>query len=157
MKSSQILHCCLISFGNGQAVLPHSSLVESLPFATPLRMENAPPWVAGAMLWGVRTTPLVNLDALLNGTNYDSGAHSRIIVINSVGNNPKLRNFGILGTAAPRTIDLTHGDVTLDETVRSSRPDGVLTHVRVNGESAIIPNMSFIEQALGALIRRVAS
>jgi chemosensory pili system protein ChpA (sensor histidine kinase/response regulator) len=55
------LRCLLITVQGGQVILPNSLVVEVLPFATPLRIEAAPHWVVGAMLWHNLTTPLISL------------------------------------------------------------------------------------------------
>lgn len=154
MEKPQVLPSFLVSFPNGRAVLPSSVVVESLPFATPLHMENAPPWVIGAILWRTRTTPLVSLNTLIEGTSANLGAHSRIIVLNALGSNPQLPNFGILGTETPYSINLERAHVTFDEIPEVLMPEGVLMRVRINDESVIIPDLDFIEEVLGTVMRR---
>lgn len=55
------LRCLLITVQGGQVILPNSLVAEVLPFATPLRIESAPTWVVGAMLWHNLTTPIISL------------------------------------------------------------------------------------------------
>jgi len=148
----QALRSLLISFQGGQAVLPNSTVLEVLPFAKPLRMENAPPWVVGAILWKSLTIPLVSLERLVFRTNPGAGAHSRIIVVSALGNDPKLRDFGFLGTEAPHLLDLKRADVALFETGEPPMP-GVLCRVKVKGQEAVIPDMNAIESVLSRLVR----
>jgi chemosensory pili system protein ChpC len=157
MEQPEVLRSFLISFHHGQAVLPQSIVVESLPFATPLRIEHAPPWVVGAILWRARTTPLVNVDALVEGTSAASEAHSRIVVLNALGNDPKLRNYCVLATVAPQLIELERSIVALDEEENEIlRPPGISRHIRVNGEPTIILDLDFIEGILSEIVLRKA-
>ena len=148
----QTLRSILITFQGGTAVLPNSAVVEVLPFATPLRMEEAPPWVVGAILWKSLTIPIVSLERLVYRTDPGAGAHSRIIVVSALGSNPKLRNFGLLGTEAPQLMDLERNDIALHKTGEAAMP-GVSCRVIVKGHEAVIPDMTAIESVLSRLVK----
>ena len=93
---------------------PNSLVVEVLPYATPLRIETAPHWVVGAMLWRNLTTPLISLGRLIFRVAPDADLNSRIIIAHALGADSNLPHFGILGTAAPRPLNpvsYTHLDV----------------------------------------------
>ena len=152
MEQSQALRSILITFKGGTAVLPNSSVVEVLPFATPLRMENAPPWVVGAILWKSLTIPIVSLERLVFRTDPGAGAHSRIIVVSALGSNPRLRDFGFLGTEAPQLMDLERNDIALHKTGEVAMP-GVACRVTVKGHEAVIPDMTAIESVLSRLVK----
>ncbi len=149
MQQPQVLPSFLIPIQEGQVVLPRSIVVESLPFATPLKIERAPPWIVGAILWRARTTPLVNLDALIKGSLPDAETHSRIVVLNALSDDPKLRNYCILATGVSRPIELERASVSVagddDEILR---PPGISRRTRISGEPAIIPDLDFIEEIL---------
>ena len=150
MEQSQTLRSILISFQGGIAVLPNSTVVEVLPFATPLRMAEAPPWIVGAILWKTLTIPIVSLERLVYRTNPGNSAHSRIIVVSALSNNPKLRDFGFLGTEAPQLMDLERNDIALHKS-ESALP-GVSCQVTVKGREAVIPDMAAIESVLSRLV-----
>lgn len=152
MTDSQILRTLLIPFRSGRALLPNSLVVQVLPYATPLRIENAPPWVMGAMLWRARTIPLVSLEHIINPKAPGLEGHARIIVLNTLNQRPKLTNFALLGTAAPQLLNLTRMAIRdlADDTVNIP---GIARWVQVNGETAIIPDLDAIESTLIALMR----
>ncbi len=152
MQEAQVLPTLLIPFLGGQAILPSDTVVETLPFATPLKLENAPPWVVGAILWRARTTPLISLEYLLSGKDPGIHGHSRIIMVNTLGNNPKLPHFGFLGIGVPRPLELKRETIVLDGPVGLA-PEGILRRVLVDGASAVIPDMDTIEAALAGLVR----
>lgn len=156
MDASANLRCLLITVQGGQVILPNSLVVEVLPFATPLRIEMAPQWVVGAMLWHNLTTPLISLGRLIFGVAPDADLNSRIIILNTLGADSRLLHFGILGTAAPRPLNLQRQDIDQDLAVAEAerqRP-GVLSWARYQDQSVFIPDMDAIEAVLQPLVRR---
>ena len=79
-EASANLRCLLVALQGGQILLPNSLVVEVLPFATPLRIETAPHWVVGAMLWRNLTTPLISLGRLIFRVAPEADLNSRIII-----------------------------------------------------------------------------
>lgn len=156
MEVSSNLRCLLISVQGGQLILPNSLVTEVLPFATPLQIEKAPHWVIGAMLWRNLTTPLVSLGRLIFRVTAEADLNSRIIIVNTLSADAKLPYFGVLGTSAPRPLNLRYPDITLDTEVPASevhRP-GVLSWARYQDQPVIIPDMEAIEAVLQPLLRR---
>ena len=156
MEASSNLRCLLIAVQGGQLILPNSLVVEVLPFATPLRIEAAPHWVVGAMLWRNLTTPLVSLGRLIFRVSPDADLNSRIIIVNTLGTDSRLPHFGILGTSAPRPINLQRADLEPDPEVGESDSDlpGILSWARYQEKPIIIPDMEAIEAVLRPLVRR---
>ena len=156
MEASPNLRCLLITVQGGQIILPNSLVVEVLPYATPLRIETAPHWVVGAMLWRNLTTPLISLGRLIFRVAPDADLNSRIIIAHALGADSNLPHFGILGTAAPRPLNLQRHEISLDpETPESelNRP-GVLTWALYQEQPVIIPDMETIKAVLQPLVRR---
>jgi chemosensory pili system protein ChpC len=156
MEASSNLRCLLITVQGGQILLPNSLVAEVLPFAAPLQIEMAPHWVTGAMLWRNLTTPLVSLGRLIFRVKAEADLNSRIIIVNTLGADSKLPYFGILGTAAPRPLNLRRQDIQLDENVAASeshRP-GILSWALYQDQPVIIPDMEAIEAVLQPLLRR---
>jgi chemosensory pili system protein ChpC len=140
----------------GQVILPNSLVVEVLPFATPLQIETAPHWVAGAMLWHNLTTPLVSLGRLIFRIPPDADLNSRIIIVNTLGTDSRLLHFGILGTSAPRPLNLQRENIDFDREVpdtERNRP-GVLSWASYQDQSVVIPDVDAIEAVLRPLVRR---
>lgn len=155
MEASSNLRCLLIAVQGGQVILPNSLIVEVLPFATPLHIEGAPQWVAGAMLWRNLTTPLVSLGRLIFQVAPEADLNSRIIFVNALGSDSQLPHFGILGTSVPRPLDLQRQEISLDPdaATESNRP-GVLSWARYQDQPVIIPDLDAIEAVLQPLVRR---
>ncbi|MFO1420679.1 MAG: chemotaxis protein CheW [Candidatus Competibacteraceae bacterium] len=156
MEASSNLRCLLIAVQGGQLILPNSLVVEVLPFATPLRIEMAPHWVVGAMLWRNLTTPLVSLGRLIFRVTPETDINSRIIFVNTLGTDSKLPHFGILSTSAPRPLNLQRQDIEPDPDVPEDdlRRPGILVWARHQDRPVIIPDLEAIEAVLQPLIRR---
>lgn len=156
MEASSNLRCLLITVQSGQIILPNSFVVEVLPFATPLRIETAPHWVVGAMLWRNLTTPLVSLGRLIFRVPPDADLNSRIIIVNTLGADSRLPHFGILGTSAPRPLNLQRADLQLNPEIdeADAHLPGILSWARYQDQPMIIPDMEAIEAVLQPLVRR---
>ena len=156
MDASSNLRCLLIAVQSGQIILPNSLVDEVLPFATPLRIETAPHWVVGAMLWRNLTTPLVSLGRLIFRVAPDADLNSRIIIVNTLGADSRLPHFGILGTSAPRPLNLQRADLQLNPEVgeADSHLPGILSWARYQDRPVIIPDLEAIEAVLQPLVRR---
>lgn len=156
MEASSNLRCLLIAVQGGQLILPSSLVVEVLPFATPLRIEAAPHWVVGAILWRNLTTPLVSLGRLIFRVAPDSDLNSRIIILNTLGSDSQLLHFGLLGTSAPQPVNLQHSEINLDpDVVEIDLPmPGILSRARYQDQPVIIPDLDAIEAVLRPLVRQ---
>ena len=151
-SQTKTLRTLIIPFKGGQAVLPNSLVVEVLPFAPPLGIENAPRWIIGSMLWKTLTLPLVSLEYLMTTAEIpEAASHGRIIVIKALGNHPKLRYLGLVGSEAPRIIDLERDDI-LQELTLESLPEGVMTQALLQGHNTFIPDMDVIEGDLNRIM-----
>ena len=156
MEKSSNLRCLLISVQSGQLVLPNNLVAEVLPFATPLRIEDAPHWVVGTMLWRNLTTPLVSLGQMIFRVTPEADLNSRIIFVNTLSADSQLPHFGILGTSAPRPINLQRHELQPDTEIPTSdlsRP-GILSWARYQEQPVVVPDLEAIEAVLRPLVRR---
>lgn len=156
MDAAENLRCLLISVQGGQAILPNSVIVEVLPFATPLKIESAPHWVVGAMLWRNLTTPLISLGRLIFRVSAESDLNSRIIIVNTLSADARLPHFGILGTSAPRPINLQREELKLNQQVEEAdlKLPGILSWAHYQEQPVIVPDLEAIEAVLQPLVRR---
>ncbi len=152
MLDAQILRTLVIPFQGGQAILPNSTVVQVLPYAKPLRLENAPTWTVGAMLWRARTIPLISLGRLVDPFLIESEESSRIVVLNTLNQRPKLSNIGMLCTEPPRLVNLTRMAINVDLEA-GPQPYGVLRWVKVHSQIAMIPDLDYIETQLAPVMR----
>lgn len=148
------LDAVLLPVDSAQILLPAAALIEVLPYAPTLALENAPPWLVGTLLWGAATAPLVSLDALFTGVNPRTIAHRRIVLLQAPTAHPRLHYFGFLTIAPPESLSITRDDLVY-ESHTSDLPLGALCRVRwVEGErSALIPDLDALERMLLKMLR----
>jgi chemosensory pili system protein ChpC len=150
----QTVRAFLLPSKGAHILLPHSSMVEVLPFATPLTMENAPTWVVGTMLWRALDVPLVVLENLVLNIQPELNSHTRIVMINTLNSQADFPYVGLLGSDAPRLININYDEIVRIDPLPEFTGSGVLSWTQVKDHIAIIPDMDAIEAALGPLVRR---
>lgn len=157
----QSLRSFLVPFEGGQVLLPHTLIVKVLSCATPLRLENAPDWVVGSLLWQAFNVPLISLERLLYGAEAagkveaNASGYAHVVVLNTLSQDARLPYCGLLGTDAPRLLNLERGDVSLDEAAPLRVP-GVAQWVLVKDQPALIPDLDALAGALIPLMGNYA-
>lgn len=148
------LDAVLLPIDSAQVLLPAAALIEILPYAPTLALENAPPWLVGTLLWGAATAPLVSLDALFTGVSPRTIAHRRIVLLQAPTAHPRLHYFGVLAIAPPEPISVSRDALAHDKRIEDL-PLGALCRVRwVEGErSALIPDLHALERMLLKILR----
>jgi chemosensory pili system protein ChpC len=149
----QTVRAFLLPFKSGHVLLPHSSMVEVLPFATPLTMENAPSWVVGTMLWRARDVPLVALENLVLNIQPKLDSHARIVMVNTLNTQADFPYMGLLGTDAPRLVNVNYDEITRIDPPSEYTGSGVLSWAQFKEHLTIIPDMDAIEAVLSPLMQ----
>lgn len=149
----QTVRAFLLPFKSGHVLLPHSSMVEVLPFATPLTMENAPSWVVGTILWRALDVPLVALENLVLNIQPELDSHTRIVMVNTLNTHADFPYMGLLGTDAPRLVNVNYDEITRTDPPSEYTGSGVLSWTQFKEHVAIIPDMDAIETVLSPLMQ----
>ncbi len=150
--STEMLRCVLMPLPSVQVLLPNSSMVEVLPYAHPLSIEDAPFWVLGTMLWRTMNVPLLSMERLINDeVNVNTESYSRIIMVNSLSRDPKLLYFGLVSADAPHPIVLERSMI---EPYKSQEPlkVGILSMALFNQHVVCIPDMEALAAVLVPLM-----
>jgi chemosensory pili system protein ChpC len=154
MSAADSLDAVLLPLDSAQVLLPAAALIEVLPYAPTLALENAPPWLVGTLLWGAAKAPLVSLDALFAGINPRTIVHRRIVLLQAPTAHPRLHYFGFLTVAPPESLRITRNDLAYDSRA-GDLPLGALCQVQwAEGErSALIPDLDALERMLLKMLR----
>lgn len=153
-QSLQLLRSFLIPLQQGWALLPHSSLVEVLPYTALSTIKDAPPWVAGALLWHDRPLPVVSLDSLAYGI-AGPVAYTKIVLVKNWDDNAWLPCIGLLGTDPPHLFELERRELASDVAV-GPLVMGVSCWVLVRGKPALIPDIAAIAAVLSPYIQAMS-
>jgi hypothetical protein len=75
---------------------------------------------------------------------------SRMVILNTLNNNPRVPFIAIEIQGLPHLSLLKHGMLEYDENEKTEEPV-VLTGLRIEGESLIVPNIDAVERMLKSL------
>jgi len=146
-ENNPILRTILIPLQRGQIILPSAAMIEVLPYSPPEPVAGTANWVLGSIAWQLGSIGVISIDTLVHGDIPEFGSRSRIAVLSGLGVVAGIDHYAILIQAVPRLVTLERKLITPDPSAEV-RP-GVLTPVKIAGQAAYIPDLSYIEQALG--------
>ncbi len=136
----------LIPLLGTRAVLPSATVAEIIPYHEPRQLRGMPSWLLGVLHWRGQEIPLVCLEAVIeNSLPRRAYPQARIAILNTLSGDPALRFLAILIQGIPRQL---HIDSSIITAAKEKGPGGhgVLSHVFVEGEPAIIPDLDYLEE-----------
>jgi chemosensory pili system protein ChpC len=143
------LACVLIPLADTMLLLPSVTVAEIVPWRTIRKHPQAPAWCLGAFVWRGETLPVVQFERINGAADGTAASRGRCLVIMNRTRHRNGRPFYALSAAGlPRIVHLTGEDVT-NLPVRLGAAETAT--VRLGTESAVVPNLSFIEDQLAKL------
>lgn len=130
-------------------VLPNVSVAEIIPYRNPVADEDVPTWFLGHIEWRAQTVPVVSFEAINDEPFAGRDRNRRIAVLNAVAEHPGLPFFGIVTEGLPRLMRVMADELASDG--ESGAGPAELMRVVVSGESAVIPDLAFIQRRLVGL------
>lgn len=144
------LSCVMIPLEGTQLLLPNICIAEILPWRRVKVLGDAPEWCLGLLGWRGEMVPVVRFENL-NGRRDPVRRSGRcMVVMNRARNARGLPFYALAAEGLPRMVQLTAEDLA-NESSRLGCAESVA--VRVGTESAVIPNLEFIEGAVAKLLR----
>ncbi len=143
------LSCVLIPLDGTRLLLPNISVAEILPWRRVKALNEGPEWCLGLLGWRGETIPVVRFEALNGGGAAARKAGRCMIVMNRARSASGLPFYALAAEGLPRMLQLAADDVT-NEATRLGPAESVA--VKVGTESAVIPNLEFIESQLSSLV-----
>ncbi|MCZ6617800.1 MAG: chemotaxis protein CheW [Gammaproteobacteria bacterium] len=136
------LSCVLIPLNAGNLLLPNVCMAEILLWRRIKILKDAPDWCLGLLGWRGQAIPVVRFE-LLNKPGAEGGKTGRcIIVMNRASSNDGFAFYALAAEGLPRMVQLTNDDLSNEP---GKRGPGEVMAVKLGTESAIIPNLDFIE------------
>lgn len=144
------LSCVLIPLDGTRLLLPNISVAEILPWRRVKALADGPEWCLGLLGWRGETIPVVRFESLNGGGAAARKAGRCMIVMNRArtANGPPF--YAIAAEGLPRMLQLTADDLS-NESGRLGQAESVA--VRLGTESAVIPNLDFLETKIATLLR----
>ena len=137
----------LIPMVQEQILLPNASLAEIVTYTEPRTLEHSPEWLLGMLPWRGLDVPLVSFEVLQGGEKAETGKHSRIAILNTLGGNADLPFFAVVVQGIPHLV-LANQSVVTALAEEKAEKEGVLSHVLIEAEPAIIPDLDRMESII---------
>ncbi len=150
-----IIRGVLIQVAGARLLLPNATIAEVLSYAAPEPLEDAPDWLLGRIRWRGWQLPLVSFARFAGIAEEQGGLGSKVIVLKALGGDPKRPYFALLTQGFPRLVTVTEETLATHEE-GEELPVGVLAHVRLNENDAMVPDLAALEQRLHAAMAAAA-
>ena len=145
----------LIQVAGSRLLLPNATIAEVMSYAEPDAIENAPDWLLGRIRWRGWQLPLVAFARMAGLASEKGGLGSKVIVLKALGNNAKAPYFALLTQGFPRLVTVSR-DGLLMEDEGGELPAGVLAKVRLNEDTAFVPDLQVVETLIGDALAQAA-
>lgn len=120
-------------------LLPGSMIAEMVNLGDYEPFHDGPDWLLGEIRWNGWQIPVVHF-ALLAGTTDDEEVPSgaRVLVVKTLSVEASVLHIGVIIDGLPKLRNVTPANL---EEREAETPDGVFSHVRLEDQPAIIPDL----------------
>ncbi len=139
------VHSLKIPIESGSLLLPNANVAEVIQYKQPEPLKGAPEWLLGFIHWREIKVPLLAYESVIGQSKPSTSGVKWIIIVNSLGGKNDLPFFGILVQGKPQLIQVDESVVT---PMTSKEQKGVLRHVHVHGDPALIPDPDYLESMI---------
>jgi chemosensory pili system protein ChpC len=141
-----------IPIEQGNLLMPGTLVAEIVGFKPPVPLpDGGPDWLLGELAWREQRVPVIALEPLIDGSLPQVSQRARIVVLKALTGRPGMPYVALVARDIPRLLVVQEGTVEpLGE--GDAVPTGVACEVLANGEPAIIPDVTAIEDLLYAAL-----
>ena len=139
------VHSLLIPIQDEMLLLPNANVAEIIHYREPEVLKGATDWLLGFIRWRELKIPLVSFEAIIGAKKPEEKERKWIVVLNALGGKPELPFFAMAVKGRPKLIQVDESVVT---PMTKKEQAGILRHVHVNGDPAIIPDPDLIEKMI---------
>lgn len=144
-KENEELSCVLIPTSGLRLLLPNVSVAEIVPSRRMKTLEHGPSWCLGFVGWRGRTVPVVHYPGLSGDASEQSVSPRCMVIMNRARSVSSPPFYALAAEGLPRMLQLADGDI---DTADGELGPADVMHVCVGTETAIIPNLRYIEERL---------
>ena len=146
---SNELACVMIPLADTHLLLPNISIAEILPWRRIRALPDLPDWCLGMLGWRGETLPVVQFETLNGASSAVGSGRGRCLLIMNRARRASGRAFyGLAAAGLPRIVHLTRDDLH-NQSVKLGPAE--VAALRVGTESAVVPNLTFVEEQLATL------
>ncbi len=136
------LSCVLIPLKAGNLLLPNVCIAEILMWRRIKNLQDSPDWCLGLLGWRGQSIPVVRFERLNNARVEERKTGRCMVVMNRARSSDGLGFYALAAEGLPRMVQLTNDDLSNEP---CKLGPGEVVAVKLGTESAIIPNLEFIE------------
>ena len=151
-ENNQTLSWVIIPMNGRQLLLPNVTIAEVVDYASSDAGANTPEWLVGHLNWRGLELPVISYDAA-NGAalTIPGDNRGRIVVLNTIGDRHQQVPFMALVTQGiPSQARLTDEQI---RTLDGETGPADLMQVEVEGDTAWIPNLEYLESLAAEAVR----
>ncbi len=126
-------------------LLPNMAVAEISSYRVPEALPDMPEWLLGTVKWDGEEIAVISLEALCGIRVPSNPVFSRLMIVNSVRRDSKVKNYAIVTAGLPGLIQFGHD--TPDE-YSDFEEEGLQCMVRIGNEEAIIPDLDHLQGML---------
>lgn len=141
------VRCLTLDLLGAKLLLPNTLVAEVTETTEVKPATNAPSWLSGFISWRGRSVPLVVFEDIIGTESPGRHEESSMVVLNTLNNSARIPFIAMQIQGLPHLSLLKHGMLEYDESNKMDEPV-ILTGVRIEGESLIVPNIDAIERML---------
>lgn len=143
-ENTETLSCVMIPMNGRQLLLPNVSIAEVVDLSSTQAPTDGPEWLAGKLEWRGLDLPVISYDGANGGeVTTSGGTRGRIVVLNTISDHHKTIPFMALVTQGiPSQTRLNEDQI---KRIEGDLGSADLMQVDVDGETAFIPDLGFLE------------
>ena len=138
--------CVLIPTGTDELLLPNICIAEILPWRRSKPINGVPEWCVGALGWRGQTLCLADYGVMISRPAVTQPR--AIVVMNRIGRGRGAAFYALVTSALPRIVQVSEPDISYKP---DTAPDAVALCVELGTQSALIPDLEYIESQITAL------
>lgn len=143
------LPCVIIPLAETQLLVPAVCIAEILPWRRVKAIADTPPWCLGLLGWRGEMVPVLRFEVMNGQPDPASGSGRCMVVMNRARNARGLAFYAFATEGLPRLVQLTAEDLCSEPSEHGSV---VSTVLKVGTETALLPNLEVVEQAVAKLV-----
>ena len=148
-QEQMALSCVMIPLAGTQLLLPNVCVAEIVPWRRIQPMKHGPDWCLGLLGWRGENIPVIRYE-VLNGAGRASEpkAGRCMVVMNRARSAEGPAFYALAADRLPKMVQLNDNDISSTPTPPGPAETAV---VAVGTETAVIPNLEYIEEQVRSL------
>lgn len=146
---SQDIRGVMIGVTGARVLLPNATVAEVITYSPPDPVDGAPDWMLGRIRWRGWRLPVISYARMIGSAQDEGEFGAKVVVLKALGGNPRHSYFALLTQGFPRLVTVSQDALTQEEAGQAI--EGVLMHVRLRDEDAVIPDLAAIEARLAEI------